>query len=482
MHALGHPLAEVRMSAIEALGRLAEPLAAGPLAQCALTHAQDVTQGMAVIRSLAALHHDASWRMAVISLMQHPARAVAAAATELLAHAIEPTRTPPSPNVASQVRSSIDDFANHGDATELIMALGEGAVTPLRGYLREGAQVIPQGRLFAASMLARLQSAQAREGLREVLHGTRLHDLPLAWQDAEYQVKDSAIRLLLMRIYPERLTDVIYAVTKERLPSAIARVGELGLSSLAPALVGMLEDDVLERAAGHSLKALGMSGQAAILRALPALFENAQSRVRGRLALIRALLLLDDGLHTPLPLWPVNSIGKDAHPAVQAAVALFAGEPGSESMKTLVRGALSDCPSLASACRERLVDQGLAFVTAALEALRRNAEPDIYGNQHSLGRTATRWLVTEILKASQTDACAREAVMASMAADFLAMGLATLPNPTEEFLRDIERHPSSIVRRAVADVLSRSGTRALTEAKFTFRRWSRGRHHHSARH
>jgi hypothetical protein len=397
--------------------------------------------------------------------------------THALGHPLAEIRASTSSDITSQVRTLIDDFANHGGATERILALGEGAITPLRRYLSDGAQVIPQGRLLAVSMLARFQCSQAREGVRDVLHGTRLHELPLAWQNAEYRVKDTAIRLLLTHAYPEQLTDVVYAVEKERLPSAVALAGELGLSSLAPLLVTMLEDDVLERAAGLSLKALGTLGQTAILQALPVLFDDAQSRVRSRLAVIRALLLLHQDPYAVLPSWVVSCTRKEAHPGVRAAGALLANGFNRDDMDMLVHGALSDYTSLASACRERLVDQGLEFVIAALAALRRNAEPDIYGNQHPLGRSAIRWLVTEVLKSPRTDARAREAVMAGMDPNLLAMGLTSMQNPTEEFLREIGRHPSSVVREA-ANALSKSGVQADT----TFRRGGPRIYHHRAGH
>ncbi|TAM60053.1 MAG: HEAT repeat domain-containing protein [Rhodanobacter sp.] len=84
VHALGHPLADVRMISIEALGRLGDPDAAMPLVQCALARPVDVTQGLAIVSALATLRRDESWADAVRLLRDHPARAVARAATELL--------------------------------------------------------------------------------------------------------------------------------------------------------------------------------------------------------------------------------------------------------------------------------------------------------------------------------------------------------------------------------------------------------------
>ena len=393
VYALGHPLADVRMISIEALGRLGDPDAAMPLAQCALAHPVDVTQGLAIISALAKLRRDDSWPGAVRMLCDHPARAVAGMARTLDAavdHAIA-AATSASRDLDAEVHAAVEDFADHLAASEWIMALGDRAIAPLCRYLREGAQVIAQGRLFAITMLARLHSPLAREGLRDVLHDTCLRRLPLNRREAEYQVKDAVIRHLMARDYPDRLADAAHATSVERLPSAVAMAGQLGLSSLAPMLVSMLEDDVLERAAAHSLEILGSHGRAAIAQALPMLFESAGSRVRSRLAVIRAMLVLRR-MHATLPHGSANRALADGHPAIRAAGALFDDAPDKRHVAELIRGALSDYAPLTVLCRERLAQRGPEFADAALEALRRNAEPDIYGNLHPLPGEAIRWL------------------------------------------------------------------------------------------
>lgn len=239
-------------------------------------------------------------------------------------------------------------------------------------------------------MLARMQSSMAREGLRDVLHDTPWRQLPSSRREAEYQVKDVVIRHLITRDYPERFADAIYAASVERLPSAVAAAGLLGLSSLAPVLVSMLKDDVLERAAADSLESLGEYGRAAMLQALPVLFEEAGSRVHSRLAVVRALLVLQR-MHACLPPWVLSRALADGHPAIRAAAALFDDPQDNIHRAELTRGALGDCVSLAVLCRERL-HFGPGLADAAREALHRNAEPDIYGNVHPLPRDAIRWL------------------------------------------------------------------------------------------
>lgn len=52
VHALRHPNPEARMSAIITLGNWGDAGAALPLAECALAHPLDVTQGLAVVKSI----------------------------------------------------------------------------------------------------------------------------------------------------------------------------------------------------------------------------------------------------------------------------------------------------------------------------------------------------------------------------------------------------------------------------------------------
>lgn len=63
--ALHHPLAEVRLRAIISLGRCGESKAAQPLAQCALRHPTDVSEGLQVVESLGAIRNPAARRRAL---------------------------------------------------------------------------------------------------------------------------------------------------------------------------------------------------------------------------------------------------------------------------------------------------------------------------------------------------------------------------------------------------------------------------------
>lgn len=79
LHALEHPLADVRMRAIIACGWRGEACAAQPLYELALRHPVDVVEGLAVVESLRALG-DPGRAMLEELAAKHPARAVRAAA------------------------------------------------------------------------------------------------------------------------------------------------------------------------------------------------------------------------------------------------------------------------------------------------------------------------------------------------------------------------------------------------------------------
>jgi HEAT repeat protein len=76
IHALSHPIAEVRMSAIISLGKLKEVKAAVPLAQCALVHPIDVIQGLEIIHALKQMDVEREVATSLEMLTRHPARAI----------------------------------------------------------------------------------------------------------------------------------------------------------------------------------------------------------------------------------------------------------------------------------------------------------------------------------------------------------------------------------------------------------------------
>lgn len=82
--ALDHPLAEVRMRAIVALGLRQEAAAVQSLGELALRHPIDVLEGLAVVDCLAQIRTGASWQMIVRLEELHPAHAVRVAARAIL--------------------------------------------------------------------------------------------------------------------------------------------------------------------------------------------------------------------------------------------------------------------------------------------------------------------------------------------------------------------------------------------------------------
>jgi HEAT repeat protein len=86
--ALGHPLDDVRMRAIIALGLRGEKVAEQPLIDCALRHQIDILEGLEIVNSLRLIRDKGSDDTALRTLsVRHPARAVRAAAAESLSKA-----------------------------------------------------------------------------------------------------------------------------------------------------------------------------------------------------------------------------------------------------------------------------------------------------------------------------------------------------------------------------------------------------------
>jgi len=85
--ALNHPLADVRMRAIIALGWRGERETAQALVRCALRRPVDVVEGLQVIESLRGIQDAPARRSALRMLVErHPARAVRLRAAELCAN------------------------------------------------------------------------------------------------------------------------------------------------------------------------------------------------------------------------------------------------------------------------------------------------------------------------------------------------------------------------------------------------------------
>jgi len=83
--ALGHPLSEVRMRAIIALGWRAERGAGKPLADCTLRHPIDVIEGREIVNSLRLIRDkwsDDTWLLYLS--VHHPAGVVREMAAEIL--------------------------------------------------------------------------------------------------------------------------------------------------------------------------------------------------------------------------------------------------------------------------------------------------------------------------------------------------------------------------------------------------------------
>lgn len=83
IHALEHPLADVRMRAVIALGWRGEACAARPLLELALRDPVDVVEGLAVVESLVTLNDGGHVALKELAA-RHPAHAVREAAMRAL--------------------------------------------------------------------------------------------------------------------------------------------------------------------------------------------------------------------------------------------------------------------------------------------------------------------------------------------------------------------------------------------------------------
>ena len=84
LHALQHPLDDVRMRAIIALGLRGEEGAAMPLAECVLRHPTNIEEGLEVVARLSDFPPSPDVLLALRMLSNHKAHAVREAATKAM--------------------------------------------------------------------------------------------------------------------------------------------------------------------------------------------------------------------------------------------------------------------------------------------------------------------------------------------------------------------------------------------------------------
>ncbi len=76
IHALAHPLAEVRMRSIIALGKRKDEASITMLERCAFRHPADIIQAMEIIRALENMPSSSAKTQALDALAEHPAHAI----------------------------------------------------------------------------------------------------------------------------------------------------------------------------------------------------------------------------------------------------------------------------------------------------------------------------------------------------------------------------------------------------------------------
>lgn len=304
-------------------------------------------------------------------------------------------------DIAGQVADWIDDLGDHAHSADAIAALGDAAIPGLHEYLAQGPQAVPQARCFAVAMLARLPTRAATEALREVLRTQPLKSLAPPFTESEYVVKSDALVALGARTYPEHFDDITFGL-HERLRVAVEAAGRRHVTSAIGPLLDFLEDDVLAVAAADALTAMREMSCDAIETNLDAWCEEAALSSRRRLALIRAMRVLhccgrsvDTGV--------LRHLLAAQHPAVRAAAALLIQPTDRDAAmnETLLHGALGFDRELADDCRMVLEQAGGNLCRPARQALQRNAEPDLYGQLHTLTSAQREWLL-RYLEASDT--------------------------------------------------------------------------------
>ncbi len=399
IRALVHPSSEVRMGAIVAMGKRADSRAAVPLARCALAHPRDVVQGLAIVDALAQMPADELRAQALQTLCAHPAHAVAEAAA-LLSQPAEitssdagaPAAIPAARLPSARIVEWCRDLAGHVQHEPHIAALGAAAIPGLRMVLDARPEAVNAARLFAVTMLARIDHAAACTALRSVLYHPPLTSLQPQVAEAERVVKAAALRALAARDYPERGDDIAWALQVPRLVEAAHLAGTLRLYSMAAALARMLDDDVLAQPAIDALHAMPQAVPDALRAPLRSWLARADARAR--LATVRALLLLGELGQCPAPtLW--RAAWRAAHPAPRAAAAVCAWArcPRNALLPRLLEGALLQDAALAPACREALAsvpDWPLALLRVGLRCAR--GVPDMYGDLQPLARADRLWL------------------------------------------------------------------------------------------
>jgi hypothetical protein len=310
--------------------------------------------------------------------------------------------------LSEQVTQWMEGIADHAQAAQAIGALDrDAAIGAIHDYLRRGPQVIPQPRMFAVTMLARWNAAEAIAALREVLHDHPLRTLSPQMAESEYVVKNAIVDTLAERTYPELVEDIAFGIN-ERLPAAVRAAGGHGLREPARAIADLLDDDVLADTAAQTLNMLGDDGARAMLQRLDAWLWLSPYNPRTRLAVMRGLTTLtrfpnagrlehaEDVLRRAL---------RDPHPLTRAAAAAaLAPRTNAELVEARIRGVLGQDRNIAQACRNALAAVGAELVEPAMCALRRNAEPDLYGQEQAPPEEQRHWLILRMLEADRPHA------------------------------------------------------------------------------
>lgn len=356
-----------------------------------------------------------------------------------------------------RLQKLIENVADHEHAAEEILLLGASAVPALADFLAGPTQPSPQARLFAVCMLDAIGTPAALAALDRSVRAHSLQSLHPQYAQAEYVVKNEALRRLARRRYLPLDELVSFALLEERLPAAAAAAAERGIQSLIPELAGALGDDMLGSAAFEALVRFGAQAVPALAIALAEPASAAFGQATHR-RLMTAIALATIGAPDAVP--ALQRLRHDPHPLLRSTAAsgltrLRAGAPLPAETHALVRGALCPAGRLRLECQAAVEKYPGACLDAMLSELRCEWTIDLYRDRLPVGPAERAWLLRVLFL--NTDAPRRNVLRATvreLPASVTIRALRGVRDTTAvPNIIGLIRHPDPGVRTTLAGIL-----------------------------
>lgn len=356
-----------------------------------------------------------------------------------------------------RLQKLIENVADHEHAAEEILLLGARAVPALADFLAGPTQPSPQARLFAVCMLDTIGTPAALAALDRGVRAHSLRSLHPQYAQAEYVVKNEALRRLARRKYLPLDELVSLGLLEERLPAAAAAAAERGMLNLIPELAGALGDGMLGSAAFEALVRFGAPAVPALTIALaePASATFGQATHR-RLMTAIALATIGDPDAVPA----LQRLRHDPHPLLRSTAALGltwlrGSAPLPAEARALVRGALCPTSQLRLECQAVVEKYPGVCLDAMLSELRREWITDLYGDRLPVGPAErARLLRTLFLNADAPRRNMLRAAVYELPAIVTIRALRGVHDTSAvSNVIGLIRHPDPGVRATLADVL-----------------------------